>query len=296
MSIFVGIINGKAPSGGSGGVSDADLMNLAVNFLSPGVVGATDVQVVQQATANNTVKVKAGKLYAKNAAGSMVYPVTIDADVTPVTITNNPSGNPLIGAVYLKIDTATTPNNLANNVGSIGYLAGTAAASPVAPTDAELQTAVGSGNVAVRLGEVNVVAGFTSAMAIDSSKITDKRTTAGWLGTKVLANSAANALITPYVTAPPKLAAGSQETGACGLRAYSYDTAQRTWDTQVNFKTVMTNVPSSITLTAGARLNLLGGQPVAGGITIYGFRFSMLSAGAIGDTYAIDFTYTTVGN
>lgn len=180
MAIYIGIINGKAPSAGVGGVSDADFSNLAVNFLTPGAVGDSDLQVLPQTTANNTVKVKTGKLYAKTPSGGMVYHVNNNADYSPITITNNPSGNPLIGSVYLKIDTVVTPDNLASNVATFGYLAGTPAASPVAPTDAELQTAVGSGNVVVRLADISVVAGFTSAMAIDASMITDKRVVAGF--------------------------------------------------------------------------------------------------------------------
>lgn len=175
MAVLVSIINGKAPSGGSGGVSDADLANLAVNFLNQGAVGSTDLQVQPQSTPNNTLKVKAGKYYVLNPAGTMMYLVTVTADFTPVTVPNNPSGtNPQIDAVVLKIDTVTTPDNTASNVASFVVVQGTPAVSPSAPLDSAIQTAVGGSNAFARLGEINVVAGFTSAMSITS--VTDKRT------------------------------------------------------------------------------------------------------------------------
>ena len=49
MAHTVKVINGKAPSGGVGGVSDADLSNVAVNFLTSGVATPTAYLPEQQA-------------------------------------------------------------------------------------------------------------------------------------------------------------------------------------------------------------------------------------------------------
>ncbi len=171
MAHKVAIINGKAPSAGVGGVSDADLSNIAVNLMRAGVAGTNDYKVEAQATPDMTVKVNSGKAYVYKSDNSMAYVSYLDANQN-VTISSNSSGNPRIDAVVIKIDLGVTPNNYADNVASLVVVQGTPAASPVAPTDAEIQTAVGSGNPFYRLAEVYVANGATS---ITNANITDKR-------------------------------------------------------------------------------------------------------------------------
>lgn len=291
MSLLVSIINGKAPSGGSGGVSDADLTNLGANFFQSGYVAATDLQVQPQGTPNNTVKVKAGKYYAKNAAGTILYMVTVTADFTPITISNNPSGNPLVGSVVLKIDTVTTPDATASNIASFLYVAGTAAASPSAPSDSDLQSAVGGSNVFARLADIDVVAGFTSAMAIDGSKIHDKRTIAGLIGSK-LQSSATNPITAPIVSAPPVLATGTQETGQAVATGYGGASGMtvRYW---VPFKTVMQNTPSNVTLSSPSYNNC--NSLSLSDVSKYGFRVILVTTAANAQ-WDCAFTYATVGN
>jgi hypothetical protein len=72
MSHTLAIMNGKAPSGGVGGVSDADLSNIAVNFFNAGIVATNDYKIEEQGTPNMTVKVNTGKAYILNGAGSMM--------------------------------------------------------------------------------------------------------------------------------------------------------------------------------------------------------------------------------
>ncbi len=172
MTHIISIINGKAPSAGIGGVSDADLSNIAVNFLSAGVVGTNDYKIEQQGTPNMTVKVNTGKAYIFNSALTMAYQSYLDA-IGSGTITANASGNPRIDAVVIKIDTGVTPNNLASNVATIVVVAGTPAASPVAPLDAAIQTSIGAGNAFFRLANVTVANG---AASITTANISDTRT------------------------------------------------------------------------------------------------------------------------
>lgn len=171
MAFKIAVINGKQPSSGVGGVTDADLMNLAVNFLSPGVVGANDLVVQQQGTPNMTVLIATGKVYVLNGAGSMMYLGTLDATQN-VTIGNNSSGNPRIDAVVVKIDTSVTPNNIASNVATLVVVPGTPAASPSAPSDSAIQTAVGAGNAFYRLANVTVANG---AVSITTANIASTR-------------------------------------------------------------------------------------------------------------------------
>lgn len=198
MSFTVAIVNGKAPSGGTGGVSDADLSNFAVDFLTAGALGVGDFLVSYQASPNKTVQVATGVLYVRNAGSTMVYRVKSDAIATSPVFTNNTSGNPRIDAVALKIDLGTTPNNLANNIVSIVVVAGTPGVSPVAPSDATIQTAVGAGNVFYRLKEYTIPTGYTQ---IDNTTVnTDKRTFSG-IGTPALLDSAITQAKAPFALA-----------------------------------------------------------------------------------------------
>lgn len=94
-----------------------------------------------------------------------------------ITIPANASGNPRIDAVVAYIDLAVVDDTSNNNPGALKFInvQGTPAGSPVAPTDGEIQTAVGASNPFFRLAEIAVADGFS---AINNANITDKRT---WL-------------------------------------------------------------------------------------------------------------------
>lgn len=92
-------------------------------------------------------------------------------------------------------------------------------------------------------------------------------------------------------TAPPTLAPGYQETGLCGL-GYNAAGAGAYNGSVINFKTVMSNVPSGITLAADASGNVA--TTAVANISIYGFRLGITSTAA-GDAYWVG-RYVTVGN
>jgi hypothetical protein len=171
MAHKVKVINGKAPSGGVGGVSDSDLSNIANVFFTKGIAKVNDYKVQAQGTPNMTVQVLTGIAYVPNPAGSMLYVSELDANAN-ATINSNSSGNPRIDAVVIKIDLGVTPNNHADNVVSIVVIQGTPAASPVAPTDGEIQTAIGASNCFLRLANVTVANGASS---ITNANIADAR-------------------------------------------------------------------------------------------------------------------------
>lgn len=171
MAHKVAIINGKQPSGGVGGVSDADLSNVGVNFLTAGVAKANDYQVTQNATPNMTVQVAIGVAYVKKSDGSNTYVTNLDATAT-ANISNNASGNPRIDSLVIKIDLGVTPNSDANNVSTLVVVQGTPAASPSAPDDSTIQAAVGAGNPFLRLADITVANG---AVSITNANIADKR-------------------------------------------------------------------------------------------------------------------------
>lgn len=171
MAHKVAIINGKQPSGGVGGVSDADLSNVGVNFLTAGISKANDYQVTQQGTPNMTVLVSTGVAYVKKADGSNMYVTNLDANAT-VNISNNASGNPRIDSLVIKVDLGITPNSAADNVASLIVVPGTPAASPSAPDDTAIQSSVGAGNPFYRLADITVANG---AVSITNANIADKR-------------------------------------------------------------------------------------------------------------------------
>ncbi len=85
--------------------------------------------------------------------------------------------------------------------------------------------------------------------------------------------------------------AGAPEYGQCGLSLPSVG-AGNTSSVGVNFKTVMTNVPSSISLTALQSTNV--GSTSISNITAYGFVLNVVATAAGAVTYFA--TYKTVGN
>ena len=96
-----------------------------------------------------------------------------------------------------------------------------------------------------------------------------------------------------HAPAPVTLAAGNQETGACGFD-WVASGANDLRGYVVNFKTRMTNSPSSVTLTVASSSNVKVGTPTASSITRDGFLF-FLEAAAAGSCNWIG-AYTTVGN
>ena len=253
MTFKVGIINGKAPSGGNGGVSDADLSNIAVNFLNPGIVATNDFKVEEQGTPNMTVKVNTGKAYIANSAGSMMYVANLDASVN-ATIASNASGNPRIDAVVIKLDLSVTPDLNAANVASIVVVQGTPAASPSAPNDAAIQTAVGAGNPFYRLANVAVANG---AASITNANITSTRSIVSFKNIQAGQTSSAKV----YNSA-------NQSTSASTETALTFNTED--WDTDSIHDT--SSNTSRLTLPTSGKWLLIGQVTWAasGGGTRYG--------------------------
>jgi hypothetical protein len=121
-------------------------------------------------TPDMSVDVNTGRCMVRGSS-SNVYPVRNSA-VSNQVITGNSSGNTRIDSVVVYIDLAASANSDSTNVAKFKVVAGTPAASPVAPTDGEIQTSVGGSNPFLRLADVEVINGATS---IVNAKITDKR-------------------------------------------------------------------------------------------------------------------------
>lgn len=128
------------------------------------------LKIVQRAAgANMSVDVGVGRGVIKGSGNA--YPVRNTTAINAV-VTSNSSGNPRIDAVVLYIDLAESPTTTADDVVKTAVVAGTPAASPVAPLDAAIQSSVGASNPFVRLGNVAVA---NNAASITNANITDAR-------------------------------------------------------------------------------------------------------------------------
>lgn len=128
--------------------------------------------VAQQSVPDMTVLVNNGYALIPLSDNTYVHPVYLTGGDASVTISANSSGNARIDAVILYIDRAASANTTATNVALLTKVTGTPAATPVAPTDAEIATSIGASNPFIRLANVAVANGASS---IVTANITDTR-------------------------------------------------------------------------------------------------------------------------
>lgn len=161
---------------------------------------ANSWKVVQRgAGANMSVDISVGDGFLILPTGTYGYWAWTDAlDNVAVTAAN--ATNPRIDVVIAKIVTTTTTTSNANSPGALVFqvMAGTPSGSPVAMSDATIQSTIGSGVPWIKLGTLNVPAASTSVV---TANIADART--GITSISPVADSAittakiANAAVTP---------------------------------------------------------------------------------------------------
>lgn len=139
------------------------------------------------AGANMSVDIAIGDAVIQRSDGTYGHPAWNDA-VYNRTIAAADGSNPRRDIVVMYIDYAQAPStgvsNNTNGVVKIISVPGTAAGSPVDPSNATIQAAVGSGNPWIKLARVRLAAGATS---VGNSVIDDLRelavaiTNNGWI-------------------------------------------------------------------------------------------------------------------
>jgi hypothetical protein len=130
------------------------------------------LQVVAQSPATMFVEISEGNGVAALSTEEMKFPIRVWDGNYAVQVTSNSSGNPRKDVVVIYIDTTATANSTATNVAKAAVVAGSPGASPIAPGDAAIQTAIGGNYPYIILAEVDVADGATS---ITNSEITDVR-------------------------------------------------------------------------------------------------------------------------
>lgn len=165
----------------SGTLHPQEIMNFFMSFMTNGGgvmnKNADDFKVYAQDTPAMSVQVKrVGGVQARavipNSDGSMAYPVRMHTDDADLAITSNGSGNGRIDAVVLYIDLGATPDDVVSNVAKLTVVAGTPSASPSAPDDTAIQSAIGASNPYITLAHVTVASGETE---IEAQHIDDRR-------------------------------------------------------------------------------------------------------------------------
>lgn len=126
-------------------------------------------KVVENNPQNLSVNVLAGRGYFKKS--TMTYHGYSDS-VVNIAINSNNSGNSRIDTVIAYVDLQMTPNSDASNILNFTAIEGLPSSSPQAPSDTEIQNAIGAGNPFIRLANILVNSGASS---ITNFNITDLR-------------------------------------------------------------------------------------------------------------------------
>lgn len=161
---------------GNGKTNEEGHYRLLSDSLQGQVLGANSLKVVESNTPAMNVVVSPGDYRLETAPGKYAYMGWIEGVETVTLAASNPT-NPRISVIVLYVDkqaatTASPPNN--PGIAKLMSVNGTPASSPVAPSGAAIQSAVGSGNPYMILAYVNVGAGATT---ITNANITDQRST-----------------------------------------------------------------------------------------------------------------------
>lgn len=115
-----------------------------VNVSQSGVIEG--FEVTERSPQSLGVKVSLGRAFLIKADGSLAYPVLSDADVIDesVDVLPNGSGNPRIDTLILYYDEgAGAPEDDGSGVAKLKIVAGVPSATPSAPTNSDIITAMG---------------------------------------------------------------------------------------------------------------------------------------------------------
>ena len=157
---------------GNGKTSEEGHYRFQTALYSGNVIEATSMQVTQNSPLAMSVLVQPGNFKIDTTGYS--YTGWSNA-ATALVISTADGSNPRITTVVAYVDkSAPTSASPVNNPGIIKLMSvdGSPSATPVAPTDSSIQTAVGAGNPYLKLANVQVDAGATT---IANAKITDLR-------------------------------------------------------------------------------------------------------------------------
>lgn len=157
-----------------------EIMNFFMSFLTlnGGVANVAGDDFSLELLTALTFEIKQGRAIIPKASGLMAYPVWMHTDDAEMAVGSNGSGNPRKDTVVAYIDEGEgTPDTTGTNVAKLVVVAGTPGASPQAPDDSAITSAIGS-NPFIRLYNITVPSG---ASELVSGNIEDVRVQARML-------------------------------------------------------------------------------------------------------------------
>lgn len=164
---------------GNGNETTIEGLSRAVTrlFRTNGVYLPDDLQVTENGSPDDNILIAPGSAFIgfdayTEPTQDRFYHLFIESAET-LQISANASGNPRIDAIVAYVDTANPASDDNDGAGVIYAVEGTPAGSPTAPTDSDIQTALGAGVRWIRLANVTVANGFSS---ITDANMTDTRT------------------------------------------------------------------------------------------------------------------------
>lgn len=154
-----------------------EIMNFHTSRIVKGVGGIFDsvagsFLVSEEAVPAMSVLVAEGYAFIRKASDDMVYPVRLYDGDKSVAISSNSSGNTRIDAIVLYVDLGASANADITNVAKIVVVEGTPSVTPTAPSNGDIETAIGASNPYLRLADVTIENGETAILDAD---IADQR-------------------------------------------------------------------------------------------------------------------------
>lgn len=147
-------------------------------LVNAGVLAEDALEVTEAGSPDNTVVVAVGDIAIGDNSPSATAPAYyyhgwVDS-AHAETVSANASGNPRIDVIVAFVDLTVVDDTNSDNPGALDFMivAGTPGATPAAPDDSAIQTAVGASNPWIALAQIDVANGFSS---ITDSDITDLR-------------------------------------------------------------------------------------------------------------------------
>lgn len=194
-----------------GKTSEEGINRITSRLLSnAGILGDDHMEVTEAGSPDNTVVVAVGDISIgdnspSNTAPAYYYHGWADAAHSE-TVSANASGNARIDVLVAFVDLTVTDTTNSDNPGALDFMivAGTAAATPVPPTTAEIQTAVGASNPWIALAQIDAANGFSSITDSDITDLRPRAYTPDYLADKGMADHVAAGLL------------WSQDTGLVG--------------------------------------------------------------------------------
>jgi len=179
---------------GNGKTSEEGHFKFQTSVFSGNVLGDTSLQVTQNSPLARSVLIAPGQ-FKIDTSSDYSYTGWNSVSTTQAISTADPS-NPRITSIVVYVDkAAATSSTPPNNPGIVKFTAvnGTPAASPVAPSGATIQAAIGIGNPYIVLANVTVPAGATTIL---NANISDQRTKVSVGTNLVVTNSIIDSAIT----------------------------------------------------------------------------------------------------